>query len=81
MKLPADGVVIEAQDVKCTEADLTGESDDIVKVRLDESNYQVADLSGVLLAKSLCVAGSGKAIVTSVGLNTAAGEVSDNSNE
>jgi magnesium-transporting ATPase (P-type) len=33
------------------------------------------------LAKSLCVAGSGRAIVTSVGLNTAAGAVSDNSTE
>lgn len=81
MKLPADAVVIEAQDVKCTEADLTGEPDEFPKVRLDESNYQISDLSGVLLAKSLCVAGSGKAIVTSVGLNTAAGAVSDNSTE
>ena len=35
----------------------------------------------MLLAKSLCVAGEGKAIVTSVGLNTAAGAVSDNSDE
>lgn len=34
-----------------------------------------------MLAKSLCVNGSGKAIVTSVGLNTAAGAVSDNSND
>jgi magnesium-transporting ATPase (P-type) len=33
------------------------------------------------LAKSLCVNGSGKAIVTSVGLNTAAGAVSDNSTD
>jgi Ca2+-transporting ATPase len=35
----------------------------------------------VLLAKSLCVNGKGRAIVTSVGLNTAAGAVSDNSDE
>lgn len=39
MKLPADAVVIEAQDVKCTEADLTGEPDEFVKIRLDEENY------------------------------------------
>jgi magnesium-transporting ATPase (P-type) len=81
MKLPADAVVLEAQDVKCTEADLTGEPDEFLKVRLDESNFQIQDNSGVLLAKSLCVNGSGKAIVTSVGLNTAAGAVSDNSTD
>jgi P-type E1-E2 ATPase len=36
MKLPADGVVIEAKDVKCIEADLTGEPDEFAKVVLDE---------------------------------------------
>jgi len=41
----------------------------------------MSDNSGVLLAKSLCVNGKGKAIITSVGLNTAAGAVSDNSIE
>ena len=81
MKLPADGVVLEAQDVKCTEADLTGEPDEFPKVRIDESNWEIAELRGVILAKSLCVNGSGKAICTSVGLNTAAGAISDNSSE
>ena len=79
MKLPADAVVIEAQDVKCTEADLTGEPDEFVKIRLDEENYQYGENSGVLLAKSLCVNGRGKAVVTSVGINTSAGAISNNS--
>jgi magnesium-transporting ATPase (P-type) len=42
---------------------------------LTEENYKVKEFSGVLLAKSECVYGSGKAIVTSVGLNTAAGSI------
>lgn len=41
MKLPADAVVIEAEDAKCTEADLTGELDEFVKLRLDESNFEI----------------------------------------
>ena len=81
MKLPADAVVLRSKDAKCTEADLTGEPDEFLKLRLDESNYQIPDNSGVILAKSLCVNGSGTAIVTSVGLNTAAGAVSDNSTD
>ena len=60
---------------------MTGEPDEFAKIRLDEENYIIQENSGVLLAKSLCVNGSGKAIVTSVGLNTAAGAVSDNSND
>jgi Ca2+-transporting ATPase len=80
-RIAADGVVVEAQDAKCTEADLTGEPDEFPKVKIDESNWEVAELSGVILAKSLCVNGSGKAICTSVGLNTAAGAISDNSSD
>lgn len=36
MKLPADAVIIQAEDVRCTEADLTGEPDEFEKVVLDE---------------------------------------------
>lgn len=42
---------------------------------MNEENYRIKELSGVLLAKSECVNGSGKAIVTSVGFNTAAGSI------
>ena len=42
---------------------------------MNEENSQVAENSGVLLAKSECVNGSGKAIVTAVGLNTVAGAI------
>ena len=75
MKFPADSVVIEAEDVFTNEVDLTGESDQFAKVVLTEDNYMEKDFSGVLLAKAECVNGSGKAIVTAVGLNTAAGSI------
>jgi len=79
MKLPADGVMIEGKDVKCVEADLTGEPDEFIKVRLDESHLGDPGVSGVLLAKTLCVSGEGKAIVSSVGLNTASGSIDSSS--
>lgn len=44
---------------------------------VDDSNVNDG-VVGVLLAKSLCDAGFGKAVVTAVGLNTAAGIISDN---
>jgi magnesium-transporting ATPase (P-type) len=42
---------------------------------IDESNFDKQELSGVLMAKAECVKGSGKAIVTAVGTNTAAGSI------
>ena len=38
-KIPADGVVVESNDVKCIEADLTGEPDAFDKVVLNAQNY------------------------------------------
>jgi hypothetical protein len=46
--------MISGDDVKCVEADLTGEPDEFPKVRLDEVSAKTDDLSGVLLAKSVC---------------------------
>jgi magnesium-transporting ATPase (P-type) len=77
MKIPADCVMIDGQDVTCSETELTGEPDSLEKVIVNESNVNDG-VGGVLLAKSLCDNGFGKAIVTSVGLNTAAGIISDN---
>lgn len=77
MKLPADCVMIDGQDVTCSETELTGEPDSLEKVVVTQDNMNDG-VQGVLLAKSLCDAGSGKAIITAVGLNTAAGIISDN---
>jgi len=76
MKIPADCVMIDGQDVTCSETELTGEPDSLEKIVINEESYQ--DGCGVLLAKSLCDNGFGKAVVTAVGLNTAAGIISDN---
>lgn len=57
------------------EVELTGESEFIPKVVLNKDNYKIKELGGVLLAKSECVSGSGKAIVTAVGDKTASGEI------
>ena len=64
--------MISGQDVKCKEDELTGEPDEFEKVPVDETNY--ADgYSAVLFAKTTCVSGFGKAIVTATGLSTASG--------
>jgi Ca2+-transporting ATPase len=39
MKVPCDCIMIEGQDVTCTESELTGEPDAVEKVVVDESNY------------------------------------------
>lgn len=78
-KLPADGVMIEGKDVKCVEADLTGEPDEFIKLRVDESHVGDGGVSGVLMAKTTCVSGEGKAIITAVGLNTSSGSIDSSS--
>jgi P-type E1-E2 ATPase len=75
MKIPADGVMIAGKDVKCEEGALTGEPDQFEKVALDAEKAQIDELSGVLLAKTVCCSGEGKAVVTCVGISTAAGAI------
>jgi len=68
-------VLIDGQDVKCKESELTGEPDDMPKSIITEKNYK-DELQGVLLAKSLCVDGFGKGVVTAVGMQTESGIIS-----
>lgn len=76
MKVPADCIMIEGQDVACTEGDLTGEPDALEKVALDESNYE-SGVQCTMLAKSLIQTGVGKALVLAVGPNTNAGIITE----
>lgn len=62
--LPADGVVIQCNDLKVDESSLTGESD-MVKKGLDRDP--------LLLAGTHIMEGSGRMIVTAVGLNSQTG--------
>lgn len=62
--IPADGVVIQSNDLKVDESSLTGESDAVKK------NDQV---DPVLLSGTHVMEGSGKMVVTAVGLNSQSG--------
>merc|ERR1719410_1515821 len=62
--LPADGLVIQSNDLKIDESSLTGESDQVKK----GSNVDPMVLSGTHVME-----GSGKILVTAVGVNSQAG--------
>ncbi|KRT78573.1 hydrolase [Oryctes borbonicus] len=62
--LPADGILIQSNDLKIDESSLTGESDHVKK----GENYDPMVLSGTHVME-----GSGKMLVTAVGVNSQAG--------
>merc|ERR1712083_586517 len=62
--LPADGLVIQSNDLKIDESSLTGESDQVKK----GSSVDPMVLSGTHVME-----GSGKVLVTAVGVNSQAG--------
>ncbi|RWS14795.1 plasma membrane calcium-transporting ATPase 3-like protein [Dinothrombium tinctorium] len=61
--LPADGVIIQSNDLKVDESSLTGESDHVKKGEKDP----------FLLSGTHVMEGSGKMVVTAVGVNSQAG--------
>lgn len=77
MKIPADSIVVEGQDIECTETELTGEPDAMEKVILNMDNYKKDGATSTMLAKSLCTQGFGKALVLAVGTNTVAGIITE----
>lgn len=74
MKLPADAIMVEGQDVKTDESELTGEPDPMPKHVITEMNYKDG-FEGTLMAKSLVMEGFGKGLVVAVGGNTIAGSI------
>lgn len=62
--LPADGVLIQSNDLKVDESSLTGESDHVKKGET---------VDPMLLSGTHVMEGSGKMVVTAVGLNSQAG--------
>ncbi|XP_057218981.1 plasma membrane calcium-transporting ATPase 3b isoform X4 [Triplophysa rosa] len=62
--LPADGVLIQANDLKIDESSLTGESDHVRKS---------ADKDPMLLSGTHVMEGSGRMLVTAVGVNSQSG--------
>ncbi|XP_041651722.1 plasma membrane calcium-transporting ATPase 1-like isoform X2 [Cheilinus undulatus] len=62
--LPADGVLIQGNDLKIDESSLTGESDHVKKI---------LDKDPMLLSGTHVMEGSGKMLVTAVGVNSQTG--------
>ncbi|XP_061629080.1 plasma membrane calcium-transporting ATPase 1-like isoform X1 [Phyllopteryx taeniolatus] len=62
--LPADGILIQGNDLKIDESSLTGESDHVKKS---------ADKDPMLLSGTHVMEGSGKMVVTAVGVNSQTG--------
>ncbi|XP_063073505.1 plasma membrane calcium-transporting ATPase 1 isoform X2 [Engraulis encrasicolus] len=62
--LPADGVLIQGNDLKIDESSLTGESDHVKKTQ---------DKDPMLLSGTHVMEGSGKMVVTAVGVNSQTG--------
>lgn len=62
--LPADGVLIQSNDLKVDESSLTGESDHVKKGE---------NLDPMMLSGTHIMEGSGKMLVTAVGMNSQAG--------
>ncbi|XP_067102958.1 plasma membrane calcium-transporting ATPase 2 isoform X2 [Osmerus mordax] len=62
--LPADGILIQGNDVKIDESSLTGESDHVKKA---------ADKDPMLLSGTHVMEGSGRMVVTAVGVNSQTG--------
>lgn len=75
MNVPCDLLMVDGQDVVCSEVDLTGEPDGVPKMAIDDTNYQEGGMC-TMLAKSQVVDGQGRALVTAVGPLTVAGIIS-----
>ena len=76
MKVPADCIMIDGQDVVCQESELTGEPDGVDKEPVTEENYNSGIMS-TMMAKSLVTQGFGKALVVAVGKHTVAGVITE----
>lgn len=77
-KLPADCRVIESVDLKADESALTGESNPVKKSAdfiCDKEKTPVAERKNMLYSGCFITAGSGKAIVVSVGDDTEFGKI------
>ena len=62
--LPADGIILQSNDLKIDESSLTGESDQVKKA---------IDIDPTLLSGTHVMEGSGKIIICAVGINSQAG--------
>ncbi len=78
-KIPSDARIFESNNLTVDESALTGESVPVNKVseNLTGENLQISDQTNMVFKGTHVVAGNGKAIVVSVGLNTVFGKISE----
>ncbi len=75
--VPADARIVEAVHLKVEEASLTGESVPVEKNSIPTpQNVQLGDRYNMLFSSTSVVAGRGKAVVTTTGMNTEIGHIS-----
>ncbi|KAF7459278.1 putative P-type ATPase4 [Cryptosporidium felis] len=72
--VPADVRLVEATEIKCNEALLTGESEDVSKY-LVNSDIQSPFPTNICFASTAVTNGTGKAIVVLTGMNTQIGRI------
>ncbi len=74
--IPADARLLEAKNLRTSEASLTGESEPVAKKikKLDEST-ELANRSNMVWKGTHVVKGAGKALVTSIGEDTQIGKI------
>lgn len=76
-KIPADARIIAANNLKVSEAALTGESEPVHKIaeEMKGENLAPADQKNMVFKGTHVVAGNGKAVVTATGTGTAIGAI------
>lgn len=75
-KIPADSRIIECNDLKTTEASLTGESTSIVKsIDICNKYAELGDRHNMLFMGTDIICGRGKAVVIATGMNTEIGKI------
>jgi Ca2+-transporting ATPase len=77
-RIPADARLIEANNLQINEANLTGESIPSSKI-IDKiaKGASLADMKNMVFGSTIAVRGSGKAIVTAIGLKSEIGKIAD----
>ncbi|KRX54711.1 Plasma membrane calcium-transporting ATPase 3, partial [Trichinella sp. T9] len=68
--IPTDGIIIQSNDLKVDESSLTGESD-FIKKSVDTDPFLLS--AQIILSGTHVMEGSGKVVVTAVGLNSQTG--------
>lgn len=75
--IPADAIIVEANNLKVEEAALTGESVSVEKNNefIDDNNLAIGDMKNHLFSSTFVTNGKAKAIVIAVGMETEIGKI------